>query len=122
MHSVDLGSSTDRLEPGAHRGVLDYEITGAAVPAATVHRDEGTGAVVYFRPLDRGDLVIESAAPITAVDCEVFSPRGEPCGEKNGDTRTVAAEDLLHDYAVIDAVRITIDADAKSVPAPDIDS
>ncbi|WP_166823341.1 hypothetical protein [Brevibacterium limosum] len=76
----------------------------------------------FGRRRDRGDLVIDSEAPITAVDCEVFAPRGEPCGAKKGDTWTVAGEDLLHDYAVIDAVRITIDADPKSVPAPDIDS
>ncbi|MCS4593601.1 hypothetical protein KTJ89_11485 [Brevibacterium sediminis] len=122
LHSVDIGFSTDRLAAGSHRGVLNYEVAGAAVPAADMNGDQDNGVVVYVRPLDRGDLVIESAAPISAVDCEVFSPRGESCGEKTGDSWTVPAEDLLHDRAVIDAVRITIDADPKGVPAPDIDS
>ncbi|UVI34984.1 hypothetical protein [Brevibacterium spongiae] len=122
IHSVDIGFSTDELAVGSHRGVLDYEVAGAAVPATVVHGDEGRGVVVYFRPLDRGDLVIESAAPITAVDCEVFSPRGEPCGETKGDGWTVSGEELLNDHAVIDAVRITIDADPKSLPTPEIDS
>lgn len=122
MHSVDIGFSTDELAGGSHRGVLDYEVAGAAMPAANVYGDEDRGVVVYFRPLDRGDLVIESAAPITAVDCEVFSPYGEPCGEKKGDGWTVSGEDLLHDHTVIDAVRITIDVDPKSLPTPEIDS
>lgn len=122
IHSVDIGFSTDELAAGSHRGVLDYEVAGAAMPAANVYGDESSGVVVYFRPLDRGDLVIESAAPIAAVDCEVFSPHGEPCGEKKGDGWTVSGEELLHDHAVIDAVRITIDADPKSLPTPEIDS
>lgn len=123
LHSVDIGFSTDRLTAGTHRGVLDYEVAGAAVPAADVNGDQDDGVIVYVRPLDRGDLVIESAAPITAVDCEVFSPRGESCGEKKGDySWTVPGEELLRDHAVIDAVRITIDTDPKGVPAPDIDS
>lgn len=122
LHSVDIGFSTDRLAAGSHRGVLDYEVAGAAVPAAVVNGDQDDGVVVYVRPLDRGDLVIESAAPITAVDCEVFAPRGESCGEKKGNTWTVPGEELLRDHTVIDAVRITIDADPKGVPAPDIDS
>lgn len=122
LHSVDIGFSTDRLTAGSHRGVLDYEVAGAAVPAADVNGDQDDGVVVYVRPLDRGDLVIESAAPITAVDCEVFAPRGESCGEKKEDSWTVPGDELLRDHTVIDAVRITIDADPKGVQAPDIDS
>lgn len=122
LHSVDIGFSTDRLAAGSHRGVLDYEVAGAAVPAADVHGKQGRGIVVYFRPLDRGDLVIESEAPITAVDCEVISPHSESCGEKKGDGWAVSGEELLRDHTAIDAVRITIDADPTSLPTPDIDS
>ena len=122
VHSVDIGFSTDRLTAGSHRGVLDYEVAGAAVPASDVNGDQDDGVVVYVRPLDRGDLVIESAAPITAVDCEVFAPHGKSCGEKRGDGWAVSSEELLRDSAVIDAVRITIDADPKGMPAPGIDS
>ena len=92
------------------------------MPASDVNGDQDDGVVVYVRPLDRGDLVIESAAPITAVDCEVFAPHGKSCGEKRGDGWAVSSEELLRDSAVIDAVRITIDADPKGMPAPDIDS
>lgn len=122
LHSVDVGFSTDTLAAGSHQGILDYEVAGAAVPAADVHGKQGGGIVVYFRPLDRGDLVIKSAAPITAVDCEVISPHSQSCGEKKGDTWTVSGEELLRGHTVIDAVRITIDADPKSLPTPEIDS
>ena len=122
LHSVDIGFSTDKLAAGSHRGVLDYEVAGAAAPAADVHGKQGRGIVVYFRPLDRGDLVIESEAPITAVDCEVISPHSESCGEKKGDGWEVSGEELLRDHTAIDAVRITIDADPASLPTPEIDS
>ena len=122
QHSVDIGFSTDTLAAGSHRGILDYEVAGAAVPAAEVDGKQGGRIVVYFRPLDRGDLVIESAAPITSVDCEVISPHSQSCGEKKGDIWTVSGEELLRDHTVIDAVRITIDADPKSLPTPEIDS
>ena len=39
-----------------------------------------------------------------------------------GDIWTVSGEELLRDHTVIDAVRITIDADPKSLPTPEIDS
>ena len=122
QHSVDIGFSTDTLAAGSHRGILDYEVAGAAVPAAEVDGKQGGRIVVYFRPLDRGDLVIESAAPITSVDCEVISPHSQSCGEKKGDIWTVSGEELLRDHTVIDAVRITIDADPKSLPTTEIDS
>ena len=122
QHSVDIGFSTDTLAAGSHRGILDYEVAGAAVPAAEVDGKQGGRIVVYFRPLDRGDLVIESAAPITSVDCEVISPHSQSCGEMKGDIWTVSGEELLRDHTVIDAVRITIDADPKSLPTPEIDS
>lgn len=122
LHSVDIDFSTDRLAAGSHRGILDYEVAGAAVPAADLNGEQDNGVVVYVRPLDLGDLVIESAAPITAVDCEVFAPRGQSCGEKKGESWAVSGEELLRDHTVIDAVRITIDADPTAVPTPDIDS
>ncbi|MGC2940886.1 MULTISPECIES: hypothetical protein [unclassified Brevibacterium] len=43
------------------------------------------------------------------------------CRQKTGEGWAVPGEELLHDYAVIDAVRIMIDADPESVPASDID-
>jgi hypothetical protein len=138
LHSVDIGFATGNLEPGTHWGVLDYRVTGAAVPAEsggavpaeaagaapaeTEDRDEGAGAVVYFRPLDRGDLIIESDAPITAVDCEALAPHGETCGKKSGEKWTVPAEDLEDErHEPIDAVRISIDTDLDDLVDPVID-
>lgn len=115
LHSVDIGFSTGDLDPGIHRGVLDYHVSGAAI------KGEDAGVIVYFRPLEVGELVIESEAPITAVGCEVFSPDGEPCGDRTGQTWTVPAEELVWDHHSIDAVRISIDADPHDIADPVID-
>lgn len=127
LHSVDIEFSTDDLDPGRHRGILDYRVSGAAIPAAdltesTESSDDG-GVVVYFRPLERGKLVIESDAPITGVDCEALAPRSEPCGERTQDAWNVSAEELERARPhSIDAVRITLDADPDGVDDPVIDS
>jgi hypothetical protein len=131
LHSVDIGFSTGELDPGLHRGVLDYAVSGAAVPAQTGREENGpeaedeggeSGVVVYFRPLDRGEVIIESEAPITGVDCEELAPHGQPCGERAGERWTVDGEDLLRDGQSIDAVRITLDADPEELADPVIDS
>ncbi|WP_210602757.1 hypothetical protein [Brevibacterium oceani] len=130
LHSVDIGFSTDDLDPGRHRGTLDYRVNGAAIPAAdltesresTEGSDDG-GVIVYFRPLDRGKLVIESDARITGVDCEALAPHGKPCGEKTKGSWLVSAEEIERSRPhSIDAVRITLDADPDGVDDPVIDS
>lgn len=65
IHAVDIGFETKKLEPGVHHGVLDYQVSGAAVPAETVAdsgaEDGDDGDVtVYFRTLMPGDLDIDS--------------------------------------------------------------
>ena len=124
IHAVDIGFTTKTLEPGIHHGIVAYRVTGAAVPAESAGESSGDSrATVYFRPLDRGDLVIESAAPVVAVSCEELAPAGEPCGTKIGGRWTVPAEDLEDaDWRSIDAVRITIDADPDDLAEPVIDS
>lgn len=126
LHSVDIGFSTGELDPGLHRGVLDYAVSGAAVPAQTGREENGpeaedAGVVVYFRPLDWGEVIIESEVPITGVDCEELAPHGQPCGERAGERWTVDGEDLLRDGQSIDAVRITLDADPRELADPVID-
>lgn len=124
IHAVDIGFETKTLEPGTHQGVVDYRVTGAAVPAESSRDGSGDSHVtVYFRPLERGDLVIESAAPVSAVSCEELAPIGQPCGTKGADRWTVPAEDLEDaDRRSIDAVNITIDADPDELDEPVIDS
>ncbi|WP_166972933.1 hypothetical protein [Brevibacterium atlanticum] len=130
LHSVDIGFVTDDLDPGRHRGTLDYRVSGAAIPAAEITEsrestdgsDDG-GVVVYFRPLERGTLTIESDVPITGVECEALAPHGEPCGEKTTDSWVVSAEEIERARPhTIDAVRITLDADPDGIDDPVIDS
>lgn len=122
VHAVDIGFETEKLEPGVHKGVLDYQVSGAAVPADMV-ADEGAdgdtedsddGVTVYFRPLRPGDLVIESEAQIADVACESWPGQATPCGKRDAETWTVPAEALGRSTpSDTSVVRITIDTDEQ---------
>jgi hypothetical protein len=127
VHAVDIGFETEKLEPGVHKGVLDYQVSGAAVPSDMVAGDgaEGSdgGVTVYFRPLRPGDLLIESEAPIADVACESWPGQATPCGKRDAEAWTVPAEALGRSTpSDTSVVRITIDTDEQSAqPVVDTD-
>lgn len=116
FHAVDIAARGSFTE-GEHEGTVDYRVTGAAVPAADVKTDSG-GVAVYLRPLLPGDVILKSAEPITAVECEEWPAHGQHCGHRAGDDWLIA-KDELDDNTI---VRITLDADDAELIEPDIDA
>lgn len=116
IHAVSI-SAEDEFTEGEHEGTVDYQVTGAAVGSAQAKTNAG-GVVVYFRPLVSGDVVVKSGEPISAVECEDWPPKGEPCGTKSGDEWLIGRGEL----AETDAVRISLDTEEAGLIEPTIDS